>query len=208
MIREKSQDLVFFAGRDFVHSTLISDVVIRLFNKYFDQTIKVLAATFHRPLQSNAEIVIDEYDKREDITMNRFAVTFIIQTAEKNFLATLQPTGEPIKTVVDYDEDQFTDPAVLMPDNRGVLVHQPSSETIINQIVSLNKLLLSQNFNPDGFSRWYVASYKLNWQHLCSSNNADLMIQLDAVIGKTTTRSIISHDGHSVGNIIFAREKR
>lgn len=195
----------FLGNRNYIHSTswLYKLLEILKENGYIKQNneINKINAVFREKKDKQGYYLIDEEYKGADIL-------FDINLDNRKIRVCYIEDGEKLSNSVPYDEDGLVSDAHIDKENKTSYIQVENIDNIYNLIVALNKKMLLELLNNEGFTSWSVGKFSINWNQLHDNPvNQQLKIVLVNNLGDMYCQSNIYMCDKLMGNIDFARKR-
>lgn len=195
----------FLGNRNYIHSTSWIYKLLEILkeHKYIQayEDINKINAVFREKKNKQGYYLIDEVCKNADIL-------FDVYTGSGKIRACYIEEGEKVLKSINYDEDGIVGSCIIDKESQSSSLQIESFNNIYNLIVALNKKMLLELLDNNGYTSWSVGKFSINWHVLHNNSlNQQLRVQLINNIDNMYCKSNIYVCNELAGNIDFARKR-
>lgn len=196
------EDLEFcFKGtRTYVQGPDIFDAVVEKLKNYFDlKMINDIKYSAHEMLHANANmIIVEDFNKNDYMKINSI-ITFKIE--EKKYHILIVENENKIECSNKYSEEIVRSKSKI--NNMKIEFENILEDSITELIVSMNKYYFQETVTKNG--KWIVTKFEYNnLKDLNDIKGQKLGLELKNNFNNKLTKSIITIDNKSVGNLYFS----
>ena len=139
--------------------------------------------------------------------MGKACASFDVAYEGKTYHVYLEGTGTPVSSSVPYDEDGLIQHVEVDTQSRCAFSGEVRTDgSLLRIVVSLTKRLHNALLSSEGYTRWYVARFDLDWPLMSRKNPQTVKIDLLRNLQGLQTKSRVAIDGQDAGLMYFSRK--
>lgn len=206
-MKSKDVDFVFLGEREYIQAGTISNTLRDVIDEWEIGSIKKINANFHKIIKTNGRFELLDDSLMEQVSVKDFPAIFRLETETGVYRIVLKATdGEPGSVL--YNESDLIAASHLEEPKKSATIELSSFKQFFYIVIALNKRLLNKILPNEGYGRWIVARYTLDWERLNIVPMSCLKLNLVSSIGGVSSKTLISVDDMPVGFIYFTRERK
>jgi hypothetical protein len=185
--------LWFLGRRNYLHGTTLYDAVIPRCRNGANLSFRM-----NRLIESD-RVAVEEFDPERD-EAGRFSATLVWDEGARQKalgVAALAPSPAPARQP--FDEDAIVARAGFS--GTTVATKAPANDSLIRNLVPLNKALLQRTLTPPSPGQWLFARLDLD-RHPDTFD--ELRLTLRSTLGHAVVASSIEIDGRGAGTVMFS----
>lgn len=192
---EKELEFNFKGSRDYIHGT---DIYNTILSSCKDDIVSNFEISFHNVAYNN---LILTNTKPDDLHYLRFVCHFIAKDSTIHYLYGVDnPLSRPTLSKP-YLEENITKDVIINHDEKSIILNNTSNFTYIEEIVALNKHLLTKIF-PKIKGKWYFS--KLQLQNIPLDKSYPIKIIFKSNFNFLIVKSEIYFNDKFLGFIYFS----
>lgn len=202
VIMEKS-NFSLLGIRNYVHSTTMWRYVLSKFTDTVDKNMRLIC---RNKILSQTDIFINPGNVAKIVDSD---ADIFLKTTDGNYVISFRANGEEVKNSIPYDEDGLLGDYQLDIEKREIILHNVSSDNLINVVVAANKILLLRTLSNEGMTSWLIGKINLNYSDLEKDlPSGALCLKLNNVLANQYTKVSVYIGDKKYGVLESARKRR
>lgn len=205
-LQDISTSFFFWGKRRYVQGSHIFEAALDAIKHWKGSNIDQLDVSFPHETARQGRFIL--FSSKDDFTNQKNTLNVHIRGASEgtSFYAGLLCDGEPVSRTIQDDESELLIMTTTDTGSLTISTEYPCKERIFTQLVAMNKALLHATLQNEGFSSWRLARLAIFNPTTIGTDGIHSVAVTNNING-LMTRSRITIDGNSVGEIHFSRGK-
>jgi len=200
-------EFCFKGNRNYVHGTDIFNKIVKFLiqGKLGINSINNLNFSIHRQINNNINFILTN---NKQIFYDDFDILFSFKTANGNEFSIYGfESNIPINCRYEYDEDKIYKFSEIDLEEKTIILNKNTGYTFIENIVAMNKFLLTKVFETENIGKWFFVRLELNNFHMNNIRDFHpIKLQVKTNLGLRMIKSYIK-SGNIEGYIYFSLKK-